>query len=127
MDAGAVIYARLEGQTTAGQNVFPLLLPEGPTLPAVTYQQISSVQLHQMGASAPLYRVRVQVDVWGQTYAQARTLANEVAGQLNRYRGAVGTTQVIDVLAENELETYEMDADLRRVTQDYTLFLTTIQ
>ena len=127
MDAGTIIYARLNGQTTAGQNVFPLLLPQDPTLPAVTYQQISSVQTHQMGTSAPLYRVRVQVDVWGETYAQVRALANEVAGQLNRFRGDVDTTRVLDVLADNELETYESDALLRRVSQDWTLFLTTTQ
>jgi hypothetical protein len=100
-------------------------MPQDGTLPAVTYQQIGAgVRMHAMGQDGQVLRVRMQVNVWGSTYAEARTLAGEVAGRLSRFRGAVGVVQVLDILLDNELDTYESDSNARRVIQDYTLFLT---
>ena len=77
MSAGAVIFARLANGTTAQSRVYPLLLPQSPTFPAVTYQQISALPMHAMGKDGSVVRVRVQVNSWGKTYAEARTLAGE--------------------------------------------------
>lgn len=123
MNAGAVVFGLLANQTTAAERVYPLLLPESPTMPALSYQQVSAVQTHAMGTSGAPWRIRLQLDVWGRTYADVRGLAAEAFARLNRYRGSVAGVEVLDVLLDNERETYEMDVDLRRVTQDYTLFL----
>jgi hypothetical protein len=123
MSPWAVVFERLKDATTAGKRIYPLLLPQEPTYPAITFQQISSIPLHAMGQDAPLLRVRVQVNSWGRTYAESRTLAGEVEGRLSRYRGPVGTVQVLDVLLDNELEGYEAESQSRRVIQDYTIFI----
>ena len=62
----------------------------------------------------------MQLNLWGTTYAEARTLAGEVLARLSRY----WDSSVTDVLLDNELETYESESQTRRVIQDYTLFLT---
>ena len=124
MNAGAAVFGRLTGQTTAGSRVYPLVLPQQPTYPAVTYQQISAVRLHEMGQDAGVIRVRVQVNAWGKTYAEARTLAGEVETRLSRFRGVVGGVTVLDVVLDNEVDmAYESETQSRRVTQDYTLFI----
>lgn len=122
MDAAEVVAGRLA--TVAGGRVYPLKLPDQPQFPAVTYQQISAVRTHAMGKDAPLIRVRMQVNVWGKTYAEARATAGAVANRLSRFRGTVGATRVLDVLLDNELETYESDNGTRRVIQDYSLLVT---
>jgi hypothetical protein len=123
MDAGAVVFARLANSTSAGSRIYPLLLPQQPTLPAVTYQQVSAVRTHAMGQDVPVVRVRAQVNAWGKTYAEARTLANETLTRLARFKGVVGAVQVLDVLADNEMESYESDTQTRRVILDFSLFL----
>jgi hypothetical protein len=120
---GAFIYSRLANQTSAQNRVYPGILPQTPTFPAVTYQQISAVGSHAMGADSPLTTVRVQVDSWAKTYAEARTLAGEVAARLKRFRGLSGSIEVLDVLLDNELETYESTSQTRRILQDFTLFI----
>ncbi|HEX7119397.1 MAG TPA: DUF3168 domain-containing protein [Longimicrobiales bacterium] len=123
MNAGAVIFSRLVNQTAAGSRIFPLVLPQDATFPAVTYQQISSVRTHAMGQDGAIIRVRVQINSWGRSYAEARTLAGEVETQLSRFKGTVGGTRVLDVLLDNEIETYESETQARRVIQDFTFLL----
>lgn len=133
---GAALYSLLADETDAGPRVYPHVLPQSPTLPAVTYQLVSSIPLHAMQREARLIRARVQVDVWGRTYAEAQSLAAQVARLLNRYRGEVVTpgdgdwpendrTHVQDILLDNVREQYEDAAQLRRITQDYTVFYVT--
>jgi hypothetical protein len=117
------VFDRLFGETGAEDRVYSLVLPQNPAYPAISFQQISATRTHAMGSDGPLVRVRVQVNSWGRTYADARTLAGEVLTRLNRFKGESGGIQVLDVLLDNELDTYEMDADVRRVVQDYTIFV----
>lgn len=125
MSAGEFIFARLSGATSAESRVYPLLLPDAPTFPALTYHEVSAVRTHAMGQDAGLLRVRVQLNAWGDTYAAARALGNEVAARLSRFRGTASGQTVLDVLLDNEMMTYDSETNSRRVIQEYTLFLTT--
>jgi len=124
VDAGAFIFARLASATSAGTRVYPHILPQSPTYPAVTYQQVSAVRTHAMGSTGPVVRVRMQVNLWGRTYADARTLAAETLARLGRFNEQIGSTRVLDVLLDNELDTYESETQTRRVVHDYTILLT---
>ena len=121
---GEALFALLADQTTAEARVFPLLLPNPVELPASSYQQISATPLHAMGVTSTLTRIRVQINAWGTTYAQARTLANEVRATIERFRGAAGGAVVGDILLDNEMEQYERETNTRRVIQDFTVLHT---
>jgi hypothetical protein len=123
VNAGAAIFGRLTNATSAQARVYPLLLPQQPTFPAITYQQVSAVRLHAMGDDSTIVTARVQINSWARTYAEVRTLANEVEALLSRFRGTVGGLQVLDVLLDNEIELYESDTQTRRVVQDVTVYL----
>jgi len=125
MDASKVIFARLNGATTAGNRVHPMYLPQSPTYPAVSYFQVSSTQTHAMGNDVDLWRVRMQVDVWGDTYASARILADEVRARLSRWKGTQDDVRVIDILFDDEDTPLDPDMQLYRVSTDWTLLLTT--
>jgi hypothetical protein len=79
-----------------------------------------------MGVDSPLKVVRVQVNSWADTYAAAQALAAEVETTLSRYRGTLADIRVLDILLDNEMSLNDADANVRRVIQDYTLFLTTL-
>lgn len=121
---GAVLVSRL-ANTSAGARVYPGLLPQDGQFPAITYTQVSRVETHAFGEDASVTRFRLQVDSWGNTYAESRSLANEVLEALSRFRGTVGTKTVHDCHLDNEIELYESETNRRRVSQDYSLFLST--
>jgi hypothetical protein len=125
MSAWVVVFDRLTGATTAGNRIYPLLLPQNPEYPNITFQQISTVRMHAMQEDAPLLRVRMQIDIRGKTYADAKMLAGQVEGLLSRFRGEIGGQEVQDILLDNEMDLYETEQETRRVSQDYTIFLTT--
>jgi hypothetical protein len=120
---GPAIFGRLNGETSAEGRIYPEILPQIPTYPAVTYTIVSVVRTHAMGADAKVKRVRAQVDCWGRTLAEARTLAGEVEARLSRYRGTVDGFTVQDVLLDNEHERYEKEAQIRCVSMDFIIFI----
>lgn len=125
MGGADVVFSLLYNATGAGNRVYPQVLPQGAVLPAISYQQVSAVRTHAMGQDGQITRVRMQVNAWGKTYADARALAGQVLTQLSRFKGTTGGVQVLDVLLDNELDQYEDTSQTRRVIQDYTLFLVT--
>lgn len=60
-------------------RVFPLVLPQKAALPAISYLRVDGVQDANLSGNSGMEAVRVQVDCWAQTYAQAKTLAGAVA------------------------------------------------
>lgn len=119
---GKFIFARL-GSTAAGSRVYPLKLPQNPTLPAVTYHEISAGKVHAMGQDSNVVRVRVQLDSWAGSYSAVRSLATEVKAALSRFKGSAGGVTVQDVFENNEIEFYESDTQLHRVSHDFSFYV----
>jgi hypothetical protein len=64
--------------TSVGVRVYPLLLPQNPTLPAVTYTRISTTPLYVQGSRAGLGHQRIQFSCWAMTHREVALLAAEV-------------------------------------------------
>lgn len=68
-------------------RIFPVVMPEGSLLPALTYQIISSSS-QQMFNTGGMTRLRVQFDCWSDTYLEACALRRGVAAALDGYKDA---------------------------------------
>lgn len=104
-----------------GTRVYPTLLPQGPTMPAITYQRISRISVadHLAGPGA-LARPRVQIDSWGSTHDQAEALGEAVRRRLNGYRGPVtGAEDVQRISLETVRDLYDDEVKLHRHSADY--------
>lgn len=105
-----------------GTRIYPLILPQPPTLPAVTYFKISRVNQRTMGNPTDvLKRVRVQFSCWATTYAGAKAIAEQVMAALQDFRGEMGGTggvQVLDGDVINEQDLYETDTGIYHVPVD---------
>jgi hypothetical protein len=104
-----------------GTRIYPLIMPQNPTLPAVTYQKISGVVDYVMDGTS-IKRPRIQVDAWAKSYASARAVAEQVKAAFDRYTGTmggVGGVQVIGTWIENETDLFEPDTGLYRVSLDF--------
>jgi hypothetical protein len=79
--------------TLVGTRIYPLRLAQSPTLPAVTYQRISTVPVQALSAAASaMIRTRMQVTAWATTYAGAQSVAAQIRACLDGFAGMLGGT-----------------------------------
>lgn len=81
-DAGSSLRTYLLAQssvsTLVGQRMYPDVLPQGATLPAIVYYRISTERQHTVSDCLRHARARFQVDC----YAESRTAAQSVASAI---------------------------------------------
>jgi hypothetical protein len=96
-------------------RISPLIRAQTVAPPAVTLQRISLAPVNGLRGHAGLDDVRVQVDVWADSYAGARTLANACRAAL----------QAAGHQMQSEFDNYEPDVspELYRITQDFQVWV----
>lgn len=97
------IMGNAEVEALVGDRIYPEVLPGNPSLPAVTYQLISSPRnMTQQGASA--VRPRYRWNCFALTYDEAVAVATTIAKASNSFAGWV----------DNESDNHESDTGLFR-------------
>lgn len=81
-------------------RIYPMLLPQNPELPAVTYSRISTTPLYCQEGNAQLVRQRLQFSCWAMSHQEAATVAAAV-------RRALEGRVVGVAFADNEIDFYE--------------------
>jgi hypothetical protein len=106
IEEGIVTFLKSDAPLTAviGSRVYPMRLPQGETLPAVTYQRISSPPRSSHDGASTLKNPRFQFKSWGETYADARTVADLLKAALDGYVGLMGTVAVQNTIIMNDLD-----------------------
>lgn len=120
------LFAHLKAHTglsaLVDSRIYPLVLPQPPTLPAVTYFKVSKVNKRTMASpSDSLKQVRVQLSCWANTYAKAKDVAEQVTVALQDYSGLMGGTdgvRVLDGNIINEQDLYEGDTGIYHIPID---------
>jgi len=115
----------LEGSTgigdLIGNRIYPIKLPQNPTLPAMTYRVISGMEHHDIDVAYP----RFQFNCWGESYSAARGLADATKQAFQRKHGAIGGSSgkaMIQGVVLNDIDmSYEMDTKLYGIFVDIRL------
>lgn len=119
------LYSRLSGfaglAALVGTRIYPVRAAQGTARPYVTLQQVAGPRLSAMGVDNGIVLARYQIDSWGATYDSSRTVAKQVRLALQRYRGTIDGTEILDIFIQNELEFDEERTRLFRVMQDYAV------
>ena len=97
-------HAGLSGEVDS--RIYPNLLPQDPTLPAVVYHRISTPRLVALERSL-LPQGRFQFDCWAETFQEAKAVAEQVKLALDVYSGAMGDETVEVSLIDDERDDYE--------------------
>ncbi|SEB40701.1 DUF3168 domain-containing protein [Terriglobus roseus] len=101
---------------------FPLMLPDDAALPAVTYQRVSTVTSPTLNGFTDLVQVRLQIDTWATTYADARRAAQAIQNAIEGFLGTLPDgTAVAAATLLSQMDTYESVARYYRVTTDYRI------
>ena len=108
--------------TLVGARVYPDILPQAPTYPAITLLRIASTRTFVHAGASTLARVRFQIDCWGRTYSQAHDLGDTIRRSMNGYRGSFQGTEVPGAFLRAEHDLYEPDGDVHRLSQDWEVW-----
>lgn len=107
------------------KRVYPIVLKQGATIPAVVYQRISTTasQAHREAAALPM--VRYQITSFGSTLLSAKAVAAQVRLALDGQMGTWGTgaseTVIEASIWKDESDAIEGDVGLYYVQQDYLI------
>jgi len=125
------IYTRLT--TFAGlmalisDRVYPNLLPQEPTYPAISYRRVTADRPHAMGVDAGVVFARFQFDVWDEDdeagdagYDSAKAVAEQVRLALQRWRTTADTI-VQDTLFLTEQDLYEDELKVHHIAMDFQI------
>lgn len=108
-----------------GQRIFPDPLPQGATLPAIAYSDISDVGDHTGPEGAGAYRrIRIQLAHWSQTREGATRLAETVRCVMDGYKGSWSGTAIGAVLRKNSMTHQDAETGLWRTLSDYVIHVT---
>jgi hypothetical protein len=107
----------------AGTRLYPVLLPEEPTLPAATYQRISTTREYTTTGPVALNRVRIQLDCWADTYAQVKQLQAAILAILED-RSPYTSAGIDSITLITATDGYEQDARIYRVSMDFYIYAT---
>jgi len=107
-----------------GDRIYPLTMPQGETLPVITYSVAAIHEDNQEGDAATLARARLQLDCWATTHKQANDLAQAVRLALPTTTGAIGSganrvEEVSIIPIETGRQFYEPDTRYYRVMLEF--------
>ena len=108
-------------------RMYPVKLPQNVTYPALSYNQVSGVRIYDLCGPTGRAKPRISINSWGESYADARALADAVRRAIQGFRGTLGDSpgaQIDDVKLDNEIDLDEPEAGtvgVYRVMQDYII------
>lgn len=106
-------------------RVYPLVIPQGATLPCLTYQRISTVRspsLDSSGIGNELSSARFQFDVWATTALSAKTITDQLRAALHGKKGTMGSVTIHSALVDDEQSNFEPDTKIYRSRSDYFIW-----
>lgn len=114
----SLIYSALTGVSPlpAGGRVYPDVLPQKVTYPAITYIRISTSYFRTLTGSAGLEDGIFQVDSWAQSHTEAWSVADAVTTALEN-----ATTFRAQRIGAQQLTETEAGLDLFRVMQEFSI------
>lgn len=112
-----------------GDRVFPMRIPQGETLPCLTYQRISTprVLTHQSsGATGDLAHPRFQFDAWAPTQKTAKLVTDQVRAALNGKTGSIGTAPnnitIRAALVDGETPEFDPETEIYRSRSEFIIW-----
>lgn len=120
------LYTLLTGTSAVsaivGTRIYPVVLPQKPTLPAITMQRIPGSRVRSTRGPSGLAQSRYQVDCWAATQTAAEELAGVVRAATDGYRGTVSEVRIGGISVSGDRDFYEPDAKYNRVSFDLIIW-----
>jgi len=107
-------------------RIYGMVMPQGATLPCLTYQRISTPRIvthDSSGATGDLIHPRFQFDAWGVTQKSVKAISDVIRKVLHGKTGALaGGVSIRAAIADNEEPEFDPDSELWRSRSDYIIW-----
>lgn len=103
-------------------RIYPDVLPDPHTLPALVYQRVSRPRDVTHDGPLPEAQSRYQIDVWGHSRKSVRTVALELSRALLGFSGYMGTTHVAIPSQPQEIDMYETETGYYRELTEFIIW-----
>jgi len=121
MTVEADIFSRLSSYTglsaLVSTRIYPGLLKQNTTYPAVSYRRVSSERPSVMAADTGIVRARFQFDIWSNHYGDMISAKEQLRLALQRYRGTA-TVQILGTFILTDLDLYEEETQIHHGVVD---------
>lgn len=120
-----------------GTRIYPIKLPQNPTFPAVTIQQISGFRYGHLRGPASLARPRYQIDAWtharssASAFEECQVLGGLLLSRLEAYSGMMADTSTspvsvyqvwVEFIDDRELFEEDINGGFYRYSADYFIW-----
>lgn len=99
-----------------GTRIFPLEMHAPATLPAIVYQRIDGVPRNHMRGGTTKINARIQIDCYGEEYADAKAVAAAVRTAMNTWPAGFKAL----LLSDRDFE--EERTALKRVLMEFSVW-----
>lgn len=111
------LYAALTSDTTVfavtSARIYPLIMPQNPTFPAITYERISGQKVNGLDGYLGMDNAHIMLNIWATRYDTAKELAEDVHDCMNK-------VTAFRALLINDMDGYDQSVGLYVVSQDYS-------
>jgi len=94
-------------------RVYPVVMPQDVTLPAVSYQRVSTDPVNHLGGYSGLKNAHIVINAWGRNYDEAKAIASAI-------HAAMDAARAFRCVLTNELDGYDQDVQLYVISHDYS-------
>jgi hypothetical protein len=101
-------------------RIYPLVVPQDATLPAIAYQRISGPRAYSHSGPTGAVQARMQITSVASDYSGAKALSAAVRSAMRSFRGT-GGLDVDAVFEENESDTWMDRFNMPVVRQDFLI------
>lgn len=126
MTLEAGIYAHLIADSgvaaLVATRIYPLLVPQDATLPALAYQRISGPRDHAHTGATGLAFARMQLTYVAASYNEAKSLGEAVRAAMDGLKGSMGAVTVGACLLDNERDDWATAFEKPVVRHDYLIW-----
>jgi len=121
LEEGIVAHLMADSDVTdlISTRLYPMVVPQDVSLPAVAYQRISGPREPVHEGASGLARARMQFTVLGSTYEGGKDVAEALRGSMDGFSGTMGTVAVNAAFLENDVDAWGTVFDKAVVRQDY--------
>lgn len=117
IDLRNYILEQQEISDVIGNRLYPMWIPENAKMPSVAFFNVSNPSHHDIDVAFP----RIQFSIFSDGYLEAKSISKLIKESLNRFKGELGSTNVIQIAYQNEYENYESDTGLYHIAIDFKI------
>ncbi len=104
-------------------RVYPLILPQEPIYPAISYSDDESNYTESFDGQTDHTQAIFQLNAWAKTYAEATTLGNAISTALKNTSGAFGGINIQRcTIISGPLSVYEDSVEAYRQTYIFSIW-----